>query len=364
MVKKYLKSIIKNRSRPKYNVLVTGAGSGGAENLIEDLRASEYVGTIVGTNCNKLLLNDSQADYCHVVPHSINLDSYRIKLTKLINTYNIDLLIPNNDTEVNAVAFIRSVFPCNVFLPSHQVIDLAQDKHTLYTTLEKRGVPVPKHKLWMDCQHFKKDVWVRKRKGSGSAGSLPVKNYDEAKSWINWWHRHRNALYYDFIVCEYLPGDDYAVQVLVVNGGIKIVRVAERLEYIFAKNMPQGSSSSPSHAKLVSHLPVAKICYRAIKAIQKELIVPDNGIDGIWSFDLKGDVNGVPTITEINIGRFCMICPIFNRLTDYNMADLYVRFAMGDLGEFEDRATFACSDEEAKNHLIRELDRKPLVIKM
>ena len=63
-------------------------------------------------------------------------------------------------------------------------------------------------------------------------------------------------------------------------------------------------------------------------------------------------------VCECNIGRFCMITPIFDRTGKYNMAEMHVRSAFDD-----NSVTIADPIDIAEDYyLLRELDTLPTIV--
>lgn len=352
-------NIFKKNKLKQYNIIITGAGSGGAENLIEDIRLSPFCGTIVGINKDGYKLIDSGADTLYqVAPAVFGSQKYCDDINKIIHENDIDLIIPNNDTEVAIISSMEEHIDCKVFLPEYSTVTNSQDKQTLYETLN-RLTPSFCNYCLVDPDWNNQRRWIRLRKGSGSRGSLPVDSKEEADSWVNWWVRHKSVKPDDFMVCEYLPGADYAVQSLWKDGELIIIKIAKRLNYVFGKNMPQGSSSSPSLAIRINKENVVRLVINAVKLMCQQ---SGEQINGMLSFDIKEDNLNIPYITECNIGRFCMITPIFDRWTEYNMADIYLRLAMNEPVKIDQNILYSESEGKNRIYLIRELDRKCVTI--
>jgi carbamoyl-phosphate synthase large subunit len=123
------------------------------------------------------------------------------------------------------------------------------------------------------------------------------------------------------MLCEFLPGREFAFQSVWKDGEIICSMARERLEYLMGNLFPSGQSSSPSVAKTVHDERVNEIATKAIKRI-------DGKATGIFCVDLKEDRQGTPRVTEINAGRFFTTCDFFANC-GVNMADLYVRLGMG-----------------------------------
>jgi carbamoyl-phosphate synthase large subunit len=347
----------------KKKILVSGAGGGGSNNLIRSIKAGDLQVGIIGTNSDKFELSQSLAAKNYHIPRGDSGDSYFAAMNKIILDEKIDLVIPNNDTEVGIIAAARDRIATKVFLPAADTVRLCQDKLAFSNTLAQNGFKVAKtfgvenlSDIESIFENFKghEKLWCRMRKGSGSAGALPVSTPDQARSWIKYWQDMRNVPEGMFTLSEYLPGNDYAFQSVWKNGELILAKTCQRLEYHFARLMPSGTSSTPSLGKLVANPSVNKICTDVVHSI-----APD--ATGMFSIDLKEDYDGNPCITEINIGRFFMITIVFNISGKNNMAETYLRLA------FDEDVTIPAEERyddigDENTFLIRGLDNPAGVI--
>lgn len=342
--------------RRKKRIIVPGAGSGGHNNIIRDIRAARSDIYIVGTNADYFSLLLSNADRDYLLP-AADEKNYVEKLNALIERERIDALVPGGDREVRAVAENRGKIKAPILLPKKETVRLCQDKYVLNQHLIKSGMNVARSTPIIDVSdvytafnEVQKDgtAWCRIRDSSGSMGSLPVKNAEHAKFWIEYWRDMRNVNPNRFMLCEYLPGRDYAFQSIWYNGELIIGKACERLEYFFAKNMPSGSSSTPKVAHPISNKKVIDTCIETVKCV-------DDNPEGIFSIDLKENGEGEPCVTEINVGRFCMITPIFDLTGKYNMTDIYLRLVFGEKVKIKTMVT----DIDENVYLIRDLDILP-----
>lgn len=338
-------------------VLVTGAGSGGGENLINSLRKSKLELFVYGSNMDEYLLAKSSADQTVWLP-SATKPKYIDYLEALVRQQRIDLVIPNNDTEVGRISKDRENIPCKVFLPPDETVQICQDKLRMYKVLSDATVPVAKTtelRNYQEIDIFVKECasdkyWIRPRRGSGSMGATWVRNSEQARSWINLWIELRDFRLNDFVICEFLPGRDFAFQSVWKEGELVVAKMVERLSYIMARNRLSNMSSSPSVAKTVRDEKTLEMIFRAIKTVSTKP-------HGNYNLDLKGDVSGQMCVTEFNIGRFCMITPVFDLTGKYNTAEMHVRSALNLPIEIDDPI-----DIEEDVYLIRELDTVPTVI--
>lgn len=340
-------------------VLVTGAGGGGSNNLIRGLRKMGYDGKIVGTNISRYYNAKSIADENYHIPRG-GEDGYLDALNRVIEVECVDLVIPNNGTEVREISRRRDEVNARTFLPPHRDIELCQDKLELTEYLRERGISAPVSRAIHDLDDIPEifneldgeTLWLRMRHGSGSKGATKVKTVEQAHYWIKYWEEMRGIERGEFTLCEYLPGRDYAFQSIWKSGELVLSKHLERLSYYGGDNRASGQSSTPQVGKLLYDDRVQKICEEAIRAV-------NNSATGMYSIDLKEDADGNPYVTEINIGRFCMITNAFNEVGNHNMADLYIQLAHGQEPSVENPRR-DIGDETT--YLVRELDTEPLLI--
>ncbi|MBI2872230.1 MAG: hypothetical protein HYY00_03465 [Chloroflexi bacterium] len=338
-------------------ILVTGAGGGGGNNLITDIRLGAPDVRIIGANMDPHVLGKSVADVNYLLPPATSKD-YIQALNWVIRKERVQLSIPDNDREVRAQSENREHLACPVFLPPKESVRICQDKFLLYEALRKADIPMAEtmpvttlEDLGKIFAHFNGHdrLWVRMRRTSGSRGSIPVPSADYARWWISYWCEMRGARVDDFTVSEYLPGRDFAFQSTWFQGRLVVAKLCERLSYFFGQNMPSGSSSTPAVAKRSADLAIFEIGLKTVKAV-------DAAPHGNYCMDFRCNKDGVPCVTEINSGRFFMITPIFDR-AGLNMASTFVRMGLGgkppvwDLLERMDNV-----------YMLRDLDTEPTII--
>ena len=344
-------------------ILVTSAGGGASNNLMKGLRECSFPVFLVGTSIDPYYLARSRADRNYLIPRVDSGEPYLAALERIIDREAIDLIIPNNDVEVPAVSAARDRLGARTYLPAHETIGLCQDKLDLTRHLAAQGIRVPEtypvgtrdQATEIFASFGNPDrLWCRMRRGGGSKGSLPVKNPDQVHFWVNYWTEMRGVPEGMFVLCEYLPGRDYAVQSLWHEGELIQAKTCERLDYLFGGIMPSGSSSTPRVARTLDDPLINELCVATVRAV-------DPRATGLFCIDLKEDREGVPCVTEINIGRFFMITPLFNTVGRHNMAELYLRLAFGELPEIAPQERFGDIGSE-ETYLVREVDNEPEVL--
>lgn len=342
-------------------IIVSGAGGGGSNNLIRSLRESKLDLFIVGTNINRFYLKRSIADKNYLIPRGTD-ENYIPAINKLIQIEDIDLVIPNNDTEVRSISENREKIDARIFLPKKGTVRVCQDKLLLYEALRKHGVNVAKtvqlrgidnvDQAFEELSSTGEKLWCRMRLTSGSKGSLPVNKPEQVRFWVKYWEEMRGVSSDSFLLSEFLPGRDFAFQSIWKNDEVILGKTCERLSYVFGKLMPSGSSSTPQVGKLVYNREVIETCINAVKAV-------DKAATGNFCIDLKENAREEPCVTEINVGRFFMITNVFNLVGRYNMAEIYVKLAFDERVEVEENLRFRDVDENV--YLLRELDTLPLL---
>ena len=146
------------------------------------------------------------------------------------------------------------------------------------------------------------------------------------------------------MIAEYLPGRDFFCQSLWQDGRLVLVKTCERIAYFGGENSPSGTSSLYSLAKTVVAPGVVDVSLRAIRALGA-------APTGTFSVDLKENVGGVPCVTEINAGRLVMGMTTIAPIGAHNIAECYVRAALGETLAFDD--PYDCPPDF---YIVRDLD--------
>ena len=336
----------------KRRLLITGAGTTAASNLIRSLRADVRSAAIIGCHSDRFVLKKSEAERNYLMPGLDHPEFFRA-LSRVIKKERIELLIPTADTDVRALARRRARIPCRLFLPRTPVIELCQDKYRLNTFLRKRRVPAPLTypvtSLTAITKIFarlpaRRLVWCRARAGSGALGALPVRSPAQARSWIEYWRDMRKIPPTAFTLSEYLPGRDFSCLSLWNRGTLVLLKTCQRLSYYTGGGNPSGISSVSHLAKTVDEPRVARVCVQAVRAI-------DGGASGTFNLDMRENGDGVPCVTEINAGRFPSGNLIHALTGKRNISTAFVRVALGERVGFHDEY-----DADDGWYTVRDLD--------
>ncbi len=181
---------------------------------------------------------------------------------------------------------------------------VAIDKSKLYESLKGTGL-VPSFHIYnkkndklesiITSQFKNQPVWIRsfERGSTSGKGAFLANTSEQANAWIS-----INESIENFLVSEVLPGRNFACNLLFKEGTLLQWAIYERLEYFMGQVAPSGITGNISVGKLVNDLQVLNNSKKAIKRIEEKTFTRANGI---YTVDLKGDKNGIPMITEINL---------------------------------------------------------------
>ena len=313
-------------------VLVTGAGGSAGANFIKSLRMSGEEFYIAGSDINSLHLELASVDSKNLLPRCSSSD-YIERLNEIIGKEGIDFVHPQPDSEVAVLSERREDVEAMMFLPDKQAVRICQDKMLFMDTLGAAGVPIAKSysiknrgdlesSLALLLEINPDKAWLRATKGAGGRASLPINEAVHGAMWIDYWKKHRDLDWGDFMLSEFLPGREYAFQSLWKDGEIISSQARQRLEYLFGYLTPSGQTSSPTVAKTVHNEDVNRIATEAVLAV-------DRAATGVFCVDLKENTTGVPCVTEINAGRFFTTSNFFSE-AGVNMPHIYVRLAFGE----------------------------------
>jgi glutathione synthase/RimK-type ligase-like ATP-grasp enzyme len=343
-------------------ILITSAGSGQCNNLMRSLLHGDASTLLIGCHSDRFVLKKSAAKRNFLVPVADPEDgvspAFDQALRSVIAITGVDLIIPGNDRDALVLARIneRECLPCCAFLAKVRTIALCQDKYALNVLLRDQHIPVPRTypvrdrasliEAWRTLAPGEL-AWCRIRRGVGSRGATKVRDADQAWNWIDYWHTMRGVPVEDFTLSEFLPGRDYNVQGLWLDGNLVLIKMCERISYLNADQNPSGMGSTPALAKTVWEPAAIEACEAAIRAV-------DRDARGVFNFDLKENKAGVPCITEINAGRFAMITNLYDLTGRHNMAATYGLLACGASVHIDDPY-----DDPGEHYLVRELDTLP-----
>jgi len=312
-------------------IMVTGAGGPASINFIKSLRLAPEKALIIGTEANTHLIYLAPVDRRYLVPRAKE-NGYVDKLNEIILREKVEFLHAQTDAEVEVISENREKLNANVFLPAKRTVKICQDKLESAKIWMNKGIHVAKiieisgeRDIARAFEELGSPIWVRARHGAGGVGSTPAYNKETAISWINYW-KARN-MSWDFIAQENLPRRNIGFHSLWKNGELITSMARERVEYIYPHLAPSGVTGTPAVQRTIHDESVNRAATEAVLAI-------DSNFSGIACVDLKENKEGVPCVTEINVGRmfttsffFSFASKILRNDHCANIPYLYVKLA-------------------------------------
>ena len=136
-------------------------------------------------------------------------------LLSVCRKHEIDVLVPTVDCELLPIARAADRFEAlgvKVLIAKKRTLELCLDKNMLFEVC-KNFVPVPRSSVLteeLDLSEWKYPLFVKPRRGSGSVGIAKIETPADLES------IDQNG---EFLVQEYLPGEEYSVDVLANKSG-------------------------------------------------------------------------------------------------------------------------------------------------
>ena len=302
--------------------MILGAGGSPAVNFIRSLRQSPEKFFFVGTDCNKYYLCRAETDKRFLVPKAKEKDYVDI-LNTYIKKFDIEFCHAQNDTEVSYISKYRDKINAKTFLPDNKTVEICMDKLESYKKWSKAEIKQPETLKLNDEKNLKdalekfKEIWIRDTTGAGGRGSLKVRDFKIAKSWIDfkqgWGH---------YTAADCLKEDSITWQSIWKDGELIVAQGRKRLYWELSKLAPSGISGATGGGMTISDPVLDEIAQKSIFAIDKKP-------NGIFSVDLTYDKEGIPNPTEINIGRFFTTHEFFTK-AGLNMPYIFVKTAYNE----------------------------------
>lgn len=338
-------------------ILLLGCDGNAGVNYAKSIWAADKTIEIIGTGFSKYHINVAQD--AGIDTHLIDPDEWSIDKKKQFIydaiSYGVDfihaqpeeevrdLCVLQSDDKIKARSFGKNIDEWRLF--NDKGITMQHSGVKFYSFLEIKNNPSYFTKLITKNN----TVWIRAKSGAGSKWALPVISFEQAENWVNYLVLAKGASAHDFILSEYLPGKEYAVQLFYIDGELFHCQARERVEHHFAKQMVSGQSSTPSVAKTVDNPEVSSYAASCIL----DCVERPNGIYGV---DIRYNSDDQPTMTEVNYGRYFTTSNFFASI---GINTPYEEYMYVISGEIPDKKIDQIKDEM---YWIRGLDHQPLLM--
>lgn len=238
-------------------ILLTSVGGMVSPGIIENLRNIPKIDRIIGTDMSAEAIGFHFVDKGYIVPRG-DAPDYITVLSELSERESVDVIIPGADEEVLALSRHKDTFKkkgISIICSPYDITSVAIDKGSMLTFLEQSGVSVPKYYLPTSKSELLKavdelgypsrPVVIKPRRGRGGRGfrvlkeDIDILGTRESRDIRLKWFMDvvpENKLS-EIVLMEYLPGDDYSVDVLAGKGELFFVIPRRRIKAILGPSL-------------------------------------------------------------------------------------------------------------------------------
>jgi len=188
------------------NVLVPGASAPSGINTIKSLKLANFKGKILSTDSNELSAGFYLSNYSEVIP-KIEQENYLDILFKIIDKYDINVLMPSSGYDIFPFSENKEKLRKNGVVPvvsERGILEICRDKILTFNHLNKNfSLPFTtedKNKV----NEF--PIIAKPRFGKGSRDIIQINDFEELE--------YINSKYSNMIFQEYLPGEEFTIDVL------------------------------------------------------------------------------------------------------------------------------------------------------
>jgi carbamoyl-phosphate synthase large subunit len=190
----------------KLNVLIPGAGGAAGINTIKSLRMISFKGKIISTDSNPLSAGFFLSDLYYVMPECEN-ELFIDHLLRIIKEQNIKVLMPSSGFDIYGYSNNYELIKENGAIPivsRKKVLEICRDKLLSYQFLSKKFPFAFTTECPENIDIF--PIIAKPRFGKGSNNIILIENKFELEYVIR---KYKNMVFQ-----EYLPGEEYTVDVL------------------------------------------------------------------------------------------------------------------------------------------------------
>jgi len=288
-------------------VLMTGAGAPGASGIVRSLRATdERPVEIVGVDMDPDAYGFELVDESATVPAGGD-DEYIPEMTAIADRVDADVVLPLTTAELQPLARNRDAFDATVMVSEAETLAVANDKGQLYDFLDTDGFAsapefrrVDSMESFVDACHElgypDRPVCFKRPVASGMRGfrvldpetdrlesllsekpTTAVTTLDEVRPVLA-----QADQFPELVVMEYLPGEEYSVDVLALGRETGPV-------------VPRSRSKTRAGITFEGTVEPRRELITAADSIAREL-----GLEYNINIQFKYDADGTPKVIEIN----------------------------------------------------------------
>ena len=258
------------------SVLVPGAAGPAGVNTIKSLKMARFSGKIIATDSSKLSAGFFMASAHAVMPNIIDEVNYMTKLEQVINNHNIEVLMPSSGYDIQPYSKYRKQIEqlgAKPVVSDLESMEICYDKMMTFQKLnDKFDMPF----TTTDPDKIPEfPIIAKPRREKGGYDMMVIENENGLIQ--------ATSKFQDMIFQEYLPGEEYTIDVLSDLNKKPLVAVPRiRLE-------TKGGISTKG--KVIHDTQIEQICMNVADFI---------GIRGPCCIQMKGAKNGRLKLVEVN----------------------------------------------------------------
>lgn len=262
-----------NREDKTIIAIITGAGAPGIQGTIYSLK-NNYDNRkvhVIGTDIHDFVIGKYLCDEFYVISSAREEETYLRDLLSICRERKVDVILPQNTAELLILSKNKKLFSdiqVGIVVSDREAIEVANDKYKLFQIAAKENIPVTSYALVSTFSDLKMEAkklgWpinklvVKPPVSNGSRGvRIIVEQLDQKKAFYD---EKPSNLYLsleqlynvlgdefpELIVMEYLPGDEYTIDVfrreqdivaiprkrLMIRSGITFAASLEKNEFL------------------------------------------------------------------------------------------------------------------------------------
>lgn len=211
-----------------YNIAITGVGGGVGQSILKSLSGKEY--NLITLDGELLGAGLYASERAYLIPYAKDTN-FISRLLEICQKEKIDLLFPGLDAELMILSLNVDAFNAigtTIVVSRPDVILISDDKQKTYDELVKFGVNVPFTSSIKDFIPNEENFPVIIKQRIGGARSKNVYVIKNSLEWQTILTKIKDNIS-DFIVMEYIDGDEYTCGTINLNNTCKGIIIMKRI---------------------------------------------------------------------------------------------------------------------------------------
>lgn len=211
-----------------YNIAITGVGGGVGQSILKSLAETDY--NLIALDGELLGAGLYASETSYLIPYAKDTN-YITRLLEICKKEKIALLFPGLDAELMPLSLNVAAFKAigtTVVVSRPEVILISDDKQQTYDELVKSGVNVPFTSSVEDFIPNEESFPLILKQKVGGARSKNIYVINNILEWKSTIAKIGDAIS-DFIVMEYIEGDEYTCGTINLDNSCKGVIIMKRI---------------------------------------------------------------------------------------------------------------------------------------